>query len=275
MIATPAPHAPFTPAKRHENAFDNIKALRTPNFDKASGELDKHWLVRTGPTPMSDEVVSTIDAYYRRRWQSLLAVDELVESIVDQLKQQNLFDQTYFVFASDNGYHLGQFSMPFDKRQPYETDIRIPFIVAGPKIESKLLLNRPISLIDLAPTMLDWANVTKPAWLDGESFANAMELKSNEISLEAMSDSDENDVGERIDDAPYERQLLIEYWGEGNEATYNNECPWKPSDDLNQCTLIAGCHCQDSWNNTYSCVRHLANDLNKIYCEFIDREVSN
>lgn len=276
MISPPAPHAPFLPAKRHENSFDKIKALRTPNFNTVSDELDKHWLVRMGLSPLTDNVIDTIDTYYRRRWQTLLAVDELIESLVEQLKRQNLFERTYFVFTSDNGYHLGQFSMPFDKRQPYETDIRVPFIVTGPKIKSKLLINRPISLIDLAPTLLEWANVTKPEWLDGESFARAMELESNEISTEMDSSErdGDDDVVDRIDDAPFERKLLIEHWGEGNAKTYNDECPWGRTDGLTQCTLAAGCHCQDAHNNSYSCVRHLANDLDKIYCEFVDNEVS-
>lgn len=278
MISPPAPHAPYTPAKRHENSFDKVKALRTPNFNTVSGELDKHWLVRSFVSPLGDNVIDNIDTYFRRRWQTLLAVDELIEAIVEQLKQQNLFEETYFIFTSDNGYHLGQFSMPFDKRQPYETDIRVPFIVTGPKIKPKLLINRPISLIDLAPTLLDWANVSKPIWLDGESFARAMELESNEISAEIESSERvgcESDRQLRIDDAPYERELLIEHWGEGNEKTYNDECPWQRTDGLTQCTLAAGCHCQDSWNNTFSCIRHLANDLDKIYCEFQDKEVSD
>ena len=36
--------------------------------------------------------------------------------------------------SSDHGYHLGEFSMPIDKRQPYEFDIRVPFILRGPGI---------------------------------------------------------------------------------------------------------------------------------------------
>lgn len=34
MIAPPAPHAPYTPAERHLNTFKQVKALRTPNFNK-------------------------------------------------------------------------------------------------------------------------------------------------------------------------------------------------------------------------------------------------
>lgn len=39
MISPPAPHAPFTPAKRHDKLFPNVKAMRTPNFNISSSPL--------------------------------------------------------------------------------------------------------------------------------------------------------------------------------------------------------------------------------------------
>ena len=32
------------------------------------------------------------------------------------------------------GYHLGQFNQQGEKRQPYDEDIRVPFIVRGPGV---------------------------------------------------------------------------------------------------------------------------------------------
>lgn len=119
MVATPAAHSPFTPAKRHEGTFDNVKAVRTPNFNIESDELDKHWLVRMPPSPLPDNIIDNIDLIYRNRWRTLLAVDEMVEKIVLQLKNLNLLENTYIVYTSDHGFHMGQFSMPYDKRQPY------------------------------------------------------------------------------------------------------------------------------------------------------------
>lgn len=234
IVAPPAAHSPFEPAKRHKDFFGNITALRTPNFNIASNELDKHWLVRMPPAPLNDTILNTIDTIYRKRWQTLLAVDELVESIVIQLKQSNLLDNTYIIFTSDNGYHLGQFSMPYDKRQPYETDIRVPFIVTGPGIRSKVIVQHPISLIDLVPTILDWAGINKPGWLDGQSFSDTMNYESNSIDqVEYTSERDLTAQSTTDDSYRYERQLLIEYWGEGTSETYNSNCPWHRGDRLN------------------------------------------
>lgn len=237
VLSPPAPHEPFTAAKRHLAAFKNINALRTPNFNVAARELEKHWLVRMPPAPLPQTVLDTIDLYYRQRWQTLLAVDDMVEALVEQLNSLNLYENTYIVFTSDNGYHLGQFSMPYDKRQPYETDIRVPFIVVGPNVRPKILVDQPIALIDLAPTIFHWAKIDEPSWLDGESFASSLG-ESNDANVVAVDSTetsiDEVDCGSTTEhqDVKYERKLLVQYWGEGTPDTYNPECPWQKSDML-------------------------------------------
>lgn len=68
------------------------------------------------------------------------------------------------------------------------------------------------------------------------------------------------------------RQMLIEYWGEGNYETHNPECPYHASQWLSGCTVEAACKCQDSWNNTYFCVRDFGEHHNFIFCLFEDHE---
>jgi len=41
------------------------------------------------------------------RWRTLLSVDDLVEQVVKTLNDNKLLDNTYVIFMSDNGYHLG------------------------------------------------------------------------------------------------------------------------------------------------------------------------
>lgn len=96
MVATPSAHAPFTPAKRHEATYENVKAVRTPNFNIESNELDKHWLVRMPPSPLPENIVDNIDTIFRNRWRTLLAVDELVGL---SFKRSFLFYSTFFIFT--------------------------------------------------------------------------------------------------------------------------------------------------------------------------------
>lgn len=180
-------------------------------------------------SPLSQNIIDNIDSYYRKRWQTLLAVDELVEEIIEKLIEMDLFENTYFIFTSDNGYHLGQFSMPFDKRQPYETDIRVPLILSIPTYREKLRINRPVALIDLAPTILSWANITIPDWMDGGNFQEAIDFEDNSIDGGINNNENNGFVG----NTSPERRLLIEYWGEGDDGTGNDECGYKRSDRLN------------------------------------------
>lgn len=250
MVAPPAPHEPFTAASRHQNMFPNEKAVRTANFNVPFGPLEKHWLLTMPPSPLAEGIIDEIDIIFRKRWQSLMAVDEMVEDIVRLLEDRMLMTNTYFIYTSDNGYHMGQFSQPYDKRQPYETDIRIPFLIRGPKVASKSLVTSPIALIDIAPSILELAGIPVPSeMMDGASFVS----KLSNMNIQ-------------------ERQILIEYWGEGNIDTYNPECPWQKQDKLYLCSTDTACHCQDSWNNTFSCVRHMGNDVDMIYCQFKDNE---
>ena len=51
-----------------------------------------------------------LDRVYRARWESLLAVDEMVADVVGSLDRMDLLDNTYVLFTSDNGYHVGELS---------------------------------------------------------------------------------------------------------------------------------------------------------------------
>ncbi|XP_055536141.1 N-acetylglucosamine-6-sulfatase-like isoform X2 [Wyeomyia smithii] len=249
MVSPPAPHEPFTAAYRHQDMFPNVKAVRTKNFNIPFGPLEKHWLLTMPPSPLPEQIVEEVDIIYRKRWQSLMAVDEMVAAMVNILEKRKLMANTYFIYTSDNGFHMGQFSQPYDKRQPYETDIRIPFLFRGPKLLPKTLVASPTALIDIAPTVLELAGIDIPPQIDGDSFLS----KLNNMEIQ-------------------ERQILIEYWGEGNSETYNPECPWQRKDNLYLCSSEIACHCQDAWNNTFNCVRHLGSDMNMVYCQFKDKE---
>lgn len=242
VLAPPAPHAPFIPAQRHINKYKNVKAKRTPNFNTQT-QMDKHWLVKRGPSPLPDNLLPKLDEIYRNRWETLLAVDELVKNIYQVLKLQSFLNNTYIIFTSDNGYHIGQFSMPIDKRQPYETDIRVPLLIRGPGImPSKIVA--PVSSVDLFDTILGIAGIKRPS--DGTSF-----LKKA---------------------LPKDRTLLIEYRGEKSRNIPSSGCPSDYDLNLTLCEKDMACKCQDAANNTFSCIRHISPNFNNIFCIFEDNK---
>ncbi|XP_077488843.1 N-acetylglucosamine-6-sulfatase-like [Amblyomma americanum] len=247
MLSTPAPHQPFTPAVRHKEAFAKLNAPRTPAFN-VSANGTKHWLVRRATHPIPEDVASWIDEAYRNRLRTLLSVDDMVSDVMSLLASKQLLNNTYVFFTSDNGYHLGQFSQPKDKRQPYETDIHVPLLVRGPGIDAGRTEKGAALNVDLAPTFLDLAGLPPHGDMDGVS------LKP--LLLDAASSW------------PRE-SFLVEYTGEG-EVHDQSEChaPY----GLSGCDPAVKCECEDSWNNTYLCTRHISGETNIKFCMFDDDE---
>ncbi|KAM7347731.1 N-acetylglucosamine-6-sulfatase-like isoform 2-T2 [Cochliomyia hominivorax] len=221
-----------------------------------NGFQAKHWLISNAQV-IPNNTLELMDIYFKKRWQSLLAVDELVADVISNLKNKGQLDNTYIIYTSDNGYHIGQFAQPFDKRQPYETDIRVPLLIRGPNIPKGVKITAPTALIDIFPTILEWLNLPSNRLMDGQSI-NAFIANAPDYDASL--------------DRSYRRSILVQHFGEGNLQTYKPECPWSRMDRLAECTKEADCHCQDAWNNTYSCVRHFGYKSNRLYCEFKDNE---
>ncbi|XP_033752610.1 N-acetylglucosamine-6-sulfatase-like [Pecten maximus] len=247
MLATPSAHAPFTPAPQYRDHFSQVRAPRNGSFNKHGS--DKHWLIRQAITPMLDESVQYLDSIYRDRWRTLLSVDDMVENIVNLLTTKGLIDNTYIFFSSDNGYHVGQFSLPSDKRQLYQFDIHVPFMVRGPGITPGTTSQDLVTSIDLAPTFLEIAKIPPPSDMDG-------------LSLLPMLHSDKPT---NTQDRKY---LLIEHHGEHTDVIPG--CP--QYNDQNMANCLSACVCEDSMNNTYSCILGGEEGQFYKYCRLDDDE---
>ena len=105
--------------------------FRFPNYNYTS--KDKHWIIRKSE-PLDSVKAKFTDILHRKRLQTLLSVDDAIEKIYLMLVNTGQLDNTYIIFTSDHGYHLGQFNQVKGKAQPYESDIRIPLFMRGPKI---------------------------------------------------------------------------------------------------------------------------------------------
>jgi len=168
-LATYAPHAPATPAPRHQNLFPDLQAPRPPSFNESAATLrDKPQQFRDVP-PLAASDVAKIDALYRRRIQSLQAVDELVARVLWALQINGELDQTYVLFTSDNGFHMGEHRFRPGKYTAYEEDVHVPLVVRGPGIAAGRVRDDLAMSVDLAPTFADLAGATLGIRTDGRS----------------------------------------------------------------------------------------------------------
>jgi arylsulfatase A-like enzyme len=100
----------------------------------------------------------------------LLAVDEGVGRIVAALEARRLLEDTLLVFMSDNGSFFGEHGLSIERRFPYEESIRSPLIVSWPAgAEARRKVDAFALSIDIAPTLLEAADVAIPRTVQGRS----------------------------------------------------------------------------------------------------------
>jgi N-acetylglucosamine-6-sulfatase len=166
-IAPFTPHGPSTPAPRDENSFPGITAPRTPAFNNIDTANPPPWL---GPAPpLGPDAIRQIDESFRKRVQSVQAIDAMIGKLRQQLVAKGLDRNTYLVFGSDNGFHLGEHRLKAGKQTAFDTDIRVPLMVTGPGVPAGQKVDEMAANIDLAPTFAEIGGTAPPPDTDGRS----------------------------------------------------------------------------------------------------------
>jgi N-acetylglucosamine-6-sulfatase len=166
-VAPKAPHGPSTPAPRDLQTFDGEQAPRLPSFDEEDVSDKPPWIQSL--RRLRSNNIANIDQHHEDRVESLQAVDDLVEGVVDKLQSYpGVLDNTYIVFTSDNGFYHGEHRIRDGKGRPYEEAPQVPLVIRGPGVRTasteKLVLNT-----DYFPTFMDWAKAQTPDYVDGRS----------------------------------------------------------------------------------------------------------
>lgn len=148
-LATFAPHSPYVPAPRDSRDFPGLRAPRGPNFDVLPTNAPQ-WLA--GHPRLTRKQIGKINSAFRRRGQSVQAVDRMIGTIEQTLAADGISRDTYLIFSSDNGLHTGQYRLMPGKLTAFDTDIHVPLVVVGPGVPAGRTTNAMAENIDLAPT---------------------------------------------------------------------------------------------------------------------------
>lgn len=218
-VAPTTPHVELgagkwpVPPVRYENEFPGLKAPRAVNWNPVDAYQQQKASWVKNQALLNDTTIEKLDGLYRARAQSLLGVDDIVEDIIAKLKEKGILDNTYVIFTSDNGWHIGNHRVAAGKSLHYREDSNVPFIVRGPGVPANKTSNLPGAHLDLAPTFLDIAGLTPeneayPPFLDGRSLLDNWENPETEPTQCPI-----NGGGHEV--------INVEYWGRGEEET-----PW-------------------------------------------------
>ena len=190
-FAPTAPHDPATPALRHAALFPDLPPYRPPSYaekdlsDKPKWLREAGWIKKDseGQPFMDSETSESIDNLRLAQLRSLAALDEAIGTILDFLQSHGLLDQTFVLFTSDNGIHLGEHFLE-GKNAPYEESIRVPFAVRFPPLRpidsARVNSENLIANIDMAPTIYELAELDSPAQLAGQSLVPLIAGRKND-----------------------------------------------------------------------------------------------
>jgi choline-sulfatase len=92
----------------------------------------------------------TLSAFYGM----ITCIDDMIGEIIDCLKATGQFDNTYVIYTTDHGDSMGEHGL-FFKLSPMEGSIGVPLILCGPGIPAGRLIDTPVSLVDMYPTVLE------------------------------------------------------------------------------------------------------------------------
>lgn len=183
MLSWGPPHDPYV-------APDSYKAMLPKESLRFRGNVNERRMVddllksspSTDPKVLSmrkrERTIIDSDPDLLGWWQAYLAMtkslDDCLGTIMVELEQLGLTEDTIVVFTSDHGDMMGSHRMG-SKQMPFEESIRVPFLLRYPRaVEEGRVSDALFSPIDIMPTLLSLAGIAIPQGLDGLDFKQAI-----------------------------------------------------------------------------------------------------
>ena len=122
--------------------------------------------------PQTDDQLREIIA---NTYGQIALIDHNIGRILAKLDETGLSEDTYVIFLSDHGDWLGDHGLILKGPMHYDGLLRVPLVARGPGIPAGQVLETPVSTLDLAPTLLDYAGLRPPGSFHGSSLRPVIE----------------------------------------------------------------------------------------------------
>ncbi len=224
------PHLPFyaPPAIFEQYPFDETRMPPMPKDDlndvpplgviMAHGEFERYQKPVAAPVNSPGSLKKMVQSYQA----SATFADSMVGRLLDKLDASGRADSTIIVLWADHGYHLGD-KENCVKFTLWEKANHVPFIIVAPGItKAGSRCDRPVSLVDIYPTLLELCGLPAKADNDGQSLVPLLKNPQQKWSRPAIMTQGRGNHAIRTD-----RWRYIHY-KDGTEELYDHECdPWE------------------------------------------------
>lgn len=177
MITPPYPHAPYVPSKEFVDLYDP-DAIDVPEDNWEDMEGLPEAIREPEKTDFFDRKKysrKVMQGYLAHNWALVSQMDAMVGEI---LKHVDLRD-TMIVFTGDHGDYQGRRGrLAKNPWIPFEETSRVPLLASGWRIPQGVQVDQPVSLVDIAPTLLQAGGAAIPDGLDGVPLQNYWDDRS-------------------------------------------------------------------------------------------------
>ena len=175
-LTTGLVHPAFNAQRKYLDKL-NLDKIKIPPGDETDHPvLDYQWATKNCNHQLPEDFIYEI----RKTYLAMIAtLDEMLGNFLDTLREMGLQESTYIIFTSDHGEMAGEHNQIL-KRTMYEPSVHEPLIITGPDVRKGNVVETPVSLIDIFPTLMDMAEVEDDYDLDGESLMPILKNKKND-----------------------------------------------------------------------------------------------
>ena len=159
------PHPPFRTTRYWLDRIDPRKVAAPPADELQHPVMDYMRVQKNWQHGFSDEMTRLV----RRVYLAMIAeVDAMVGELLEAVDALGLRGSTYVIYTSDHG-EMAMEHQQYYKMVHYEASAHVPLLISGPGVRRGEAVERPASLVDIYPTLMDMAGAAHPGGLDGHS----------------------------------------------------------------------------------------------------------
>ncbi len=184
------PHGPYEPPPPYDEAYRKLPA-NSGHTLKHDHSLDAEYV----KAPTAATRTALYDGEIRHN-------DEQLRQFFERMKAEGLFDDTLFIFTADHGEYFGEHGYFAHHAPGYVQNTGVPLILYHSKrIPQQLRVEEPVQLLDIMPTILDFAGVDASGLtMQGDSLVSLIEGRDADFWKSRVVASEEVTTRDRAND---------------------------------------------------------------------------
>lgn len=177
------PHTPFDPPVPYFEQYAEQVLPQPPVGDWSDDWFGEYRTDHPSPdawyADLSEDIIDRVRAGYLGL---ITQIDHQLKRVFDKLKLDGEWKNTLVIFSSDHGEMLGDHNL-WRKSYPFEGSARVPLVIHLPEssnVPRGTVINAPVGLHDLMPTILDVSGVSIPDTVEGRSLTPLIKKNSDD-----------------------------------------------------------------------------------------------